>query len=160
MENNTSEAIEQLQVLCRNMLKRMNIEGTISARIEFEEDDASEVVIVSIQSPDANMLIGHGGASMSAFQYIARMLYRKQGDEHIHFLVDVNGYREERKELLKQLALSSAHRAVSSGEDVALRPMSSFERRIIHQILGKHDNVETVSVGNAPGRRVVIKPIK
>jgi spoIIIJ-associated protein len=158
MDNNHATKIEALKEICEELLRRMNIEARIETRIELDDDLMEEQVIIHFHSSLAHLLIGQGGANMDALQYIIRMMYRKKYGEAMYFTLDVNNYRRERRDLLKQLALSSAHKVVSSGEKIMLRPMSSYERRVIHNILGKHDDVITESTGESPGRRVVVKP--
>lgn len=160
MQKNNAAAIESVKNICEELLQKMNVEATVNARIELDEDTDGESTIIHIQSELAHLLIGQAGGNMGALQHIVRMLYRKRTGEPLQFTVDVNNYRRERKDLLRQLALSSAHRAVTSGENITLRPMSSYERRIIHNILGNDENVETESTGRSPGRRVVVKPKK
>jgi spoIIIJ-associated protein len=72
-------------------------------------------------------------------------------------LVEVNDYRQKRKENLERLAVSMAQKVKFSGRPQILSPMSSFERRIIHLALAEDAQVETVSEGEGKQRRVVVK---
>ncbi len=44
--------------------------------------------------------------------------------------------------------------------DVKLDPMNSYERRVIHTILGEYKNIKTESTGEEPNRSVVIKYVE
>lgn len=157
MENSTAHTVDQLKSVCQNMLTRMGISGEVHSKIEYDGETGEEIIIFHIESEDAHLLIGQGGRTMSALQHILRMFFIRGEHERIRFMIDVNNYREERKGLLRQLAASSAEKVVASGESVILRPMSSYERRIIHHILGEHGGVETESTGTSTSRRVVIR---
>jgi spoIIIJ-associated protein len=74
-------------------------------------------------------------------------------------VVDAAGYRDRRRASLEQLADRAAGEARASGKEVALEPMSSVERKIVHLYLQSRDDVETVSEGTEPNRYVVVKPI-
>ncbi|MBU1119297.1 KH domain-containing protein [Patescibacteria group bacterium] len=157
MHDTNAEAIENLQNVCTEVLKRMCVESTVNASIDIN-DQMEELIIINIESSDAHLLIGQGGRHLSALQHMLRMLARKENGESIQFLVDVNNYKKDRQKLLEQLARSSAEKVGRSGERMVLRPMPSYERRIIHQMLTGHPTVETESFGVEPERSVVIKP--
>jgi len=63
-------------------------------------------------------------------------------------------------ENLKKYAASKATEALESGEEIALPPMSNYERFLVHSVLKEFDNVETVSVGEGPERHIEIHPKK
>ncbi len=73
-------------------------------------------------------------------------------------LVDVEGYRSRRKVKLEETARSAADRTRRTGREVRLRPMSSYERKIVHMALRRDDRVTTASEGEDPFRRVVVSP--
>jgi Predicted RNA-binding protein len=74
-------------------------------------------------------------------------------------VVDVEGYKNRQRQKLESIAHSSANRAVSQHRKVGLRPMTPYERRIIHIALRDDDRVETVSEGEGSARHVVVVPL-
>jgi spoIIIJ-associated protein len=72
--------------------------------------------------------------------------------------VDISGYRQRRKEALETFAVRLAKEVAESGAEKGLEPMSSADRKIVHDIVGTIDGVRTISVGEEPRRRVVIAP--
>lgn len=121
-----------------------------------EEDDAFRVNISCEE--DSGILIGYHGQSLDAFQKLLSLFCYKSTGEWQHVLVDVEGYREEREESLQELAENAANRARFLGEPVALSPMNSYERRIVHTAVGELEGVRTESTGEGRDRRVVIYP--
>lgn len=105
------------------------------------------------------LLIGPQGSHLSAFQHILRCLLRRQLEEHVRVVVDINGYRVRRERGLLDLAQEVARRAQRTGRTVVLRPMTAADRRAIHTALSKHKDVKTESLGEEPNRRVVVRPI-
>lgn len=107
---------------------------------------------------DARMLIGERGANLAALEHVLRkILHKKQGMD-VHFTLDINDYRMRRLEDLKQDVKSAAKEVRLYGHAVPLRPMTSFERRIVHLLLEEYPDITTESSGEEPERKVVIKP--
>lgn len=107
---------------------------------------------------DARMLIGERGANLAALEHILRKIIQKKHGADAHFTLDVNDYRMRRLEDLKQDVKSAAKEVRTHGRSVPLRPMTSFERRIVHLLLAEYPDITTESSGVEPERKVVIKP--
>lgn len=104
-------------------------------------------------------LIGRGGDALEALQHVARVLLRGDGLPYGYsVVVDINGYKIKKSGLLEQRAKEIAHRVKTSGIEEVLEPMNSYERRVIHTIVGNIDDVESASTGERSDRRVVVKP--
>ena len=125
--------------------------------VEGVEEEDSFRVNISCED-DSGMLIGYHGQSLDAFQKLLSLFCYKSTGEWQHILVDVEGYRAEREDTLKELAENAANRARFLGESVALSPMNSYERRIVHTAVGELEGVRTESTGEGRDRRVVIYP--
>ena len=74
-------------------------------------------------------------------------------------LVDAAGYREHRRESVERQADRAADRALESGKEIELEPMTATERRLVHQRLKDRSGVETFSEGTEPERCVVVAPL-
>lgn len=83
---------------------------------------------------------------------------RRLGDHDTRLRVDVGGYRERRREALGRFAVQMADEVKASGVARVLEPMSSADRKIIHDTLSGVEGIETRSEGDDPQRRVVIEP--
>jgi spoIIIJ-associated protein len=83
---------------------------------------------------------------------------RRLGDHDTHLRVDVGGYRERRREALSRFAQQVAEQVVADSTARSLEPMSSADRKVVHDVLAEVDGVVTSSAGEEPNRRVVISP--
>lgn len=148
----TLEQQEIVKQLLHELLNRMGV------RAEIQTEVSEETLIFNIKTEDSGILIGARGAHLEALQYLTRVLAHKKLSDQIHFVVDVEGYKQSREEFLKELARQAAERVRETRETLFLKPMQSYERRVIHSEIGKHDDVVSLSEGEEPERRVVIRP--
>jgi spoIIIJ-associated protein len=126
-------------------------------RIEISEDD--ELLTASLTGPDLGLVIGKRGQTIDAIQYLATAIVFRGQEERKGILVDAAGYRDRRRATLEQQADRAAADALAAGGAVALEPMSSVERKIVHVHLQDRDDVETESDGSEPNRFVVVRPV-
>lgn len=139
------------------ILKKMGVDGEVSV-VEAEEGDDNLVCDIKVGS-DSNLIIGQNGENLRELQHIIRLLVRKKSESIVRFIVDVNSYKKEKNNSVIWLAKDMAERAVSKKRSVALRPMSAYERRIVHMTLAENEKVETESAGDGDDRKIIIKPV-
>lgn len=113
--------------------------------------EGSRVTVTSV-------LIGEHGNNLGAIEHIIKKIIRKKYGEEQKFTLDINDYRMRRLDDLKQDVKVAAKDVRLYGKQVPLRPMSSFERRIVHLLLAEYPDIATESIGREPSRMVVIKP--
>lgn len=124
---------------------------------EYEGDEGE--LILDISGKDMAVLIGRHGKTLDALQFIVSMITVRTIGFRYPVIVDVEGYKNRQRQKLESIAHSSANRAASQHRKVGLRPMTPYERRIIHIALRDDDRVETVSEGKGPSRHVVVVPL-
>ena len=147
-ENEIKKAVEQIEEFLNKFLKK-----GITYKIEIKEYE----IYVDIQGEDVNYLIGYRGENINAFQTIISSIANKNSTAKIRVYLDIAGYRGRREKTLEDLAEKLARTVVRTGKSVALEPMTAYERKIIHTKLQTHSKVETISKGEEPYRKVVIK---
>ena len=123
--------------------------------IEEYEGDEGELIF-DIVGDNLAMLIGRHGRTLESLQYLVSAIVNKRIGFHYPVVVDIEGYLNRRRQKLVALAKSSAARAIRQKKSVRLRPMSPYERRIIHMALKSDRRVKTESEGQEPNRQVVI----
>ncbi|MDR3558850.1 MAG: R3H domain-containing nucleic acid-binding protein [Candidatus Pacebacteria bacterium] len=157
MEN---ENTQDVRGIVKTVIEELVNKIGIACEVEMEEFDQNgqKTLAVNIKTTESNYLIGQYGVNLQALQHIARVIARKKTDTRADFILDVNSYRQEKNESIAALAKSMAEQAMSERRAVVLRPMSPYERRLIHLELSKNDQVRTESIGEGEDRRVVIKP--
>jgi len=152
-----AEDQSELAADLRELLTKIADGLAVRCRVDITEDD--ETVTGTFAGDDLGLLIGRHGQTIDAIQYLASaVVYRTYGDDRKDVVVDASGYRARRRETLESLAMRSAEQAASTGEPVALEPMSSVERRIVHVRLQDESGVSTRSEGEEPYRYVVVDP--
>ncbi len=146
---------EVIKDIISQILKKMNFEGDV-----FIEDSDKDEISANIQTKEASFLIGQSGVNLDALQHVARVLANKKSETPIQFVLDVNSYKKQRTDALKELAKNVAEQTLTERVAITLRPMSAYERRVVHLALFEHPQIKTESIGEDPERRVVVKPIK
>ena len=133
------------------------IAAAIGANVTVSGVERDDVVTVTCFGADLGLLIGKHGQTIDAIQYLANAVVRTEGGEH-EVVVDAAGYRARRKAALETVANRAARQAASTGRPIELDPMTSIERKIVHETLKEDAEVETESEGSEPNRFVVITP--
>jgi len=148
------EAEELVTELLDYFLSSMGVVATTYVRDEMVDG----AIAFDIEGEDAGLLIGRRGETLQALQFLVHMIVNRQLGRKAYVVVDVEGYRERRMEMLRTLARRTAGGVVSNGDPASLEPMSPAERRIVHMALANHPQVRTESEGQGASRRVVIFP--
>ena len=114
---------------------------------------------VRVSGSDLGLMVGPAGRTLMAVQDLARVAsQRRLGDHDTRLRIDVGGYREKRREALERFAASVASGVIESGTAKALEPMSSIDRKTVHDAIVEIEGVSSHSEGDDPNRRVVITP--
>ena len=129
----------------------------LSGTAELLED--GDDLEVRVHGQELGLLVGPRGTTLQAVQDLARVAaQRRLGDHDTRLRVDVGGYRERRRVALGAFANQMADEVKSSGVARVLEPMSSADRKIIHDTLSGAAGIATRSEGDDPYRRVIIAP--
>lgn len=145
MEAKVSEILE-------NILSLLSLEGT------FEVVEREDGVFVTIDTPDAGKLIGHQGETLGSLQLIVNQILAKQQEEFKRVIIDVSNWRRSKEEELAHNARRWAEQVKSSGKELELDPMPSWQRRIVHMTIQETDGVSSESLGEGLERHLIIKP--
>lgn len=146
------EKYEVIKQVLLDILEKMGMTA------EIEQRFLEETAIFNLRTPDSAMLIGQHGANLNSLQYLARLLAFKRLGESVQFVVDVENYKKSREDFLRELARQAADRVRETKESLLLKPMSSYERRVVHAEIGALSDITSESIGEEPERRVQIKP--
>lgn len=143
-------AIEAIQ----DILKYFNV-GEVT--IEEYEGDEGELIL-DITGDDLAVLIGRHGRTLDSLQFLISSITSRIVGHRCPIVVDVEGYKARQRQKIEDIALNAADKAVDQDRSIKLRPMTPYERRIVHIALRGDDRVETVSEGEGRARRVVVSP--
>ena len=111
---------------------------------------------VNITGEDSGLLIGYRGDVLNSLQTILSSIANKNTESKIRVILDIENYRNKRKETLENLATKIAKTVSKTGKSITLEPMGAYERKIIHSKLQDNKYVTTHSIGEEPNRKVVI----
>jgi len=114
--------------------------------------------VVNVSGPGTDVLIGTDGEILNAFQYITRLLVGRRMKGWVHVVVDVQDYKANRADRLRDLAHRMADQAADTDRAVILQPMPPHERRVVHVALYDDPRVTTESIYEGERRRVTILP--
>lgn len=113
-----------------------------------------------VRGEELGLLVGPKGQTLQAVHELVRSMVQRRfvGQSHARVRVDVAGYRERRKQALERFTHSVADEVRSSGRPKQLDPMMASDRKVVHDVINEIDGVVTVSQGEDPERRVIIRP--
>ncbi len=137
------------------LMERMGVE----ADIEISRRDNGGIN-VNLSGSGMGAIIGRRGETLDAIQHLTNYVVNRDSDKHMHISVDAENYRAKREESLTKLAEKMAEKAIKYKRSMALEPMNSYERHVIHTALQNYEGVTTSSTGVEPNRRVVVSYVR
>lgn len=152
----TPEEIENIRELAIALAHKLGFQAEVTVSEDSLDPGALRVALVVLA--DQHFLIGQRGANLAALQHIFRALCRKQGNVMRNITLDINDYVKEKEILLFQDVDKAVTETLSQNASVALRPMFSFERKLVHRYLSEHPGVRTESAGTGEQRKIFIRP--
>jgi spoIIIJ-associated protein len=147
LENEGEIAADYLEEL----LDIADLDGDLD--MDVEGDRAS----VSIVGGDVSQLVGRNGEVLEALQELTRLAVYRETGERSRLMLDIGGFRADKRTRLEKLAAEAVAEVRSSGERKALDPMTPFERKVVHDAVAAA-GLASESEGEEPRRRVVVLP--
>ena len=126
-----------------------------NADIDEYDGDEGELIL-DVNNADLAVLIGRHGRTLEAFQYMFSLMVNHRIGFRYPIIVDIEGYKNRRKQKLEGIARNAANKALTRKCDVRMHPMKAYERRIIHLVLRDMQGITTHSEGTEPNRYVVV----
>ena len=131
----------------------------VKAEIEIGPRDNGGIN-VNLSGNGMGAIIGRRGETLDAIQHLTNYVVNRGSDKRMHISVDAEDYRSKREESLTKLAEKMAEKAIKYKRSMALEPMNSYERHVIHTALQNYEGVTTSSTGVEPNRRVVVSYVR
>ena len=147
LENEGDIAADYLEEL----LDIADLDGDLD--MDVEGDRAS----VSIVGGDVSQLVGRNGEVLEALQELTRLAVYRETGERSRLMLDIGGFRADKRTRLEKVAEEAVAEVRSSGERKVLDPMSPFERKVVHDAVAAA-GLRSESEGEEPRRRVVVLP--
>jgi len=145
------EKIETIKNETEELLKKMIDKFTV------EVNEENGVFHVNIKTEEASTIIGRFGETIRSLQKILEVILYKTFGQSVEVLVNVNDFRQKQKEKLENLVESLAKKVEETGQEQTVNNLSSYERKMIHQLVtSKYPNLTSYSTGEGRLRRLVI----
>jgi spoIIIJ-associated protein len=133
------------------LLDVLDYDGDIDLDVE-----AGRAIVSIDGGEDLDKLVGERGAVLEALQELTRLAVQQASGNRSRLMLDIAGWREARREELTKLGSRTAKDVLASGESVRLRPMTPFERKVVHDAVARVKGVSSESEGEEPRRQVVV----
>ena len=150
-----NEDYAEIRRFLTGLLERMGV--TADIEISPRENGG---VNVNLSGSGMGAIIGRRGETLDAIQHLTNYVVNRGSEKRMHISVDAECYRSKREESLTRLAEKMAEKAIKYKRSMALEPMNSYERHVIHTALQNYEGVTTSSTGVEPNRRVVVSYVK
>jgi spoIIIJ-associated protein len=147
------EPVDRVRAVLERIVDELDVDGSVE--VSEEEDE----IIGRVDGEDLGLLIGRRGQTIDAVQLLCYRAAFQGRPDRKRVTVDAAGYRERRRDAVERQADRAAERALKSGNEIELEPMTPSERRVVHQHLKERAGIETFSEGDEPERGVVVAPL-
>ncbi len=133
------------------LLDLVDYDGDIDLDVE-----AGRAVVSIDGGDDLEKLVGPRGNVLESLQELTRLAVQQETGTRSRLMLDIAGWRADRRQELKDLGRATAERVLADGEKIRLQPMTPFERKVVHDAVATFDGVHSESEGEDPRRRVVV----
>lgn len=137
------------------LLDIADLDGDID--MDVEGDRALVSIVGEGNDRSLQRLVGQDGEVLEALQELTRLAVHRETGERSRLMLDIAGFRARKRAELAELGAEAAEQAKSSGEQVKLRPMTPFERKVVHDAVAAA-GLSSESEGEEPERCVVVLP--
>jgi len=142
----------------KNITEEFFNKAGFETSINIEQKEG--VINIDVKTKDAQTLIGRQGLILADIQLLLRKIIKKETNEDFYLFVDIDNYKKNKENYLKDLAWNVADEVLKTGQEKEIPLMSSFDRRIIHIELQQRNDVLVESIGEGEERRIIIKPAR
>jgi spoIIIJ-associated protein len=144
--------LETGKVVLNELLESLGFTGA-----EISQDQLDDQPMLAVSVHEHSLLIGRRGENLYALQTLFNSLVRRRDTSAPLIALDVAGYKKDHLEKIMRIAEDAAQKVQVYGHDFELKPMTPYERRIVHMVLADKADLETDSIGEDPHRKVIIK---
>ncbi|WP_081707832.1 RNA-binding cell elongation regulator Jag/EloR, partial [Bacillus massiliigorillae] len=142
--------IEEAKAFLQKVTTNMGLDVVIEAEVD------GKVITFKLSGSKIALLIGKRGQTLNSLQLLTQLVANRHSKQYLTILLDAEDYRQRRNDTLVNLAEKMAQKVFKTKKEVALEPMPSYERKVIHTALMKYNRIETYSSGKDPYRHLVI----
>jgi spoIIIJ-associated protein len=145
----------QLENIIREFLNYIKVD----AELDIEQVE-EKFYTIRLDGDDLSFLIGYHGKTLDAFQHLVNLFLYKQAADETHINLDINGYKDNRKEKLQEITKKYIDKVRFFDKEIHMSPMSAWERKQVHLFIGEYPDIEDESMGEGEERHIVLKKRK
>jgi len=150
------EVLDLVAEFMEQTLDALDVDPSTEMDLRFE--DGYIIGELDGDEDDIALLIGRRGQTLDAVQYLLNAVVYNSVEQPIHVQLDAQGYRQRRARQLEKDADRAVAEVMRTGRRIELEPMTSSERKVIHQYLKDAPGIQTISSGREPHRRLAVEP--
>ncbi len=150
-----SEVLEFSKNYIKDIAKGMGLDD-----IQLETQRTEQHLKITMHSENSSILIGRNGRTLSSLQTLLRSAISNKIEMKVNIVLDVENYKIRQEKNIERLAKKLAKEVLKTKEPITMDSMNSYERRVVHNVLGNFKGITTESEGEEPNRKVVIKPVE
>lgn len=155
--HNTVTISSEIETFCIEKLEELLYLAKFSGKVKATESEGDKLYLEIFDAgDDAGRLIGKSGQTLYAFQTLIKNFVIRKFNTSIKINIDAGDYRNRRIAQIQEKALKAAERVKTEGKKMYLEPMSPSERRAVHVLFEKDDQIRTISEGSGHTRRIVL----
>lgn len=148
--------IKIIKEITEKLLKLLDVDGDFEV-LESKEKEVENLEIV-LNTKDTGVVIGYHGDTLEGLQLILSLCVARSLGRFVRISIDAGDYKKNRTEFLKTLALETKERVLTEGKEIIVPELKSWERRIVHLLLEKDEEVISESQGEGRDRVLVVIP--
>lgn len=147
-----TDVIDYAEKYVLGVIESLGLKATIKSSL------TDDIIHLDLHSDeDAPRIIGRGGETLKAINELVRGATFNKFDKHYRLLLNINNYKDQKYEKLIAMARRVAREVKSTRVTASLSPMTSDERRVVHNALSNDVHLKTVSVGSGRERHITIQ---
>lgn len=133
--------------------------SNLGIKATYEVSIREKQINIKMYSDNNPILIGKNGQTLTALTAICKQAVYSKINVYPYLNLDVENYKDKQAMHLERLAKNIAREVRSTGKEIMMDNMNSYERRIVHNVLTDFKGVTTISEGEEPNRHIIVKPI-
>jgi spoIIIJ-associated protein len=149
-------AVDDLDLNARLLDFVKSVTGAMGLSLEAKVEETPDGPRVDLGGDEGEVLLRHKGEGLQALQHLASTVFRHELPDQKRVVVDCLGFRRDKDEELRQMALFLGEKALRTGVEQRLGPLNAYERRIVHMAVADQGLADTESIGDALVKTVII----
>lgn len=150
VKNQTQEVIRERLL---HMLDMFGVSATVNSTLE------GGTLRLDVETSNDELFTSHTADPLLALQHILRVMFKTElAQNEASLILNIGNFQNQQQSALEAVAREAVEEVVRSNAPFSMRPMSSYERRIVHMVLADHPEVSSESEGEGASRRIVVRP--